>query len=629
MIKKIAAIKRGFIVVAAGCLINLNASAAVLEMPDVRDSTPLKGKSVYENIDIPPVRERNPNPEAGPRVWVLQIKLQGVVDRAKFGILKTELESYAEKLRSGIMKEAELLKYGYSLEDLGKIADLMVDIDAGKDLEQVTEPDVQRLLWLVRELKESRGLTMANIEDIAAKLTNYYRERGFFLARVYVPQQEVRRGVVVLAVLEGTLGTVTISGNQHYDSAMFAKAFDNLLYQPVTEQEIEQKLYLLNDFPGLDIYGYFKAGDQVGDTWLNLTVRGETRMAAIARYDNHGSDLTGRQRLYGEAQFHNPLNLADNLSFSVLKTFEPDEALYGALRYRLPVYSEAYHVGLSYSRNQFATVINILEFTGDTAIAELGFDVTHVRRKEKNLTSSLSYARKDSDLIDTTAIVDLSDLVQTLTLGVRFDALNSQSKILNQVSASVTGGEVLESQTLIQSGEDKQSFSKMNADYSILAFLTIPWVEASSRLIFKSTLQYSADTLPPVEQYSIAGPNKVRAYEITQFSADSGIYAGIDWIFNFPGFLDFNVTELMPFSSIVQPFVFLDYSYGELNQLTGSGVNTGELSGYGFGFQLNYKNKISGNLQFAFPIDYSFNQESISTPDEDLRIIADVQYVFN
>ncbi|MGD8568691.1 MAG: ShlB/FhaC/HecB family hemolysin secretion/activation protein [Gammaproteobacteria bacterium] len=598
-------------------------------MPDVRDSTPLKGKSVYENIDIPAVRNRDPNPGAGPRVWVLKIKLQGVVERPEYGIVKKEIEQYAEKLRKAVMKEDELLKYGYTLEDLGKIADLMVDIDAGREPEQVTEPDVQRLMWLVRQLKESRGLTLLDIENIANKLTNYYRERGFFLTKVYVPKQEVRHGVVVLSVLEGKLGKVTVADNERYESKFLAGTFDDLLYRPVTEQEIEQKLYLLNDYPGLDVYGYFKAGDQVGDTWLNLQVREEKLWSTTVRYDNHGSKQTGEHRLYVEGQIHNPLNLADNVSLGALKTFSPDNATYGVLRYRLPVVSEQYHVGLNYSRNQFATVVGnlgALKLNGDTTITEFVADYTPVRRKETNWVTSFSYAKKDSNLLNDDGRFDLSDLVETYKIGMNYDSLDTQSRILNQARVSITNGQVLES--ALASAQDEK-FTKLNADYSLLTFWKVPWFDAQTRLIFKSSLQYSSDTLPPVEQYSIAGPNRVRAYDVTQFSSDSGIYLGADWIFNLPGFADFNISDTTRFSDVVQPFLFTDYGYGILNEITTGGDNTGKLSGYGFGLQLNYRNEISGNLQFAFPINAQFTQDAIEEPKDNLRVIMDVQYVFN
>jgi len=599
--------------------------AGMIEMPDVRDNSSLKGKSVFENIDVPPVRERESNTQGAMRVWVLQIKLQGVVDRPDYGITKKALEEYAEKLRADAMREDELLKYGYSLEDLAKIADLMVDIDAGKNMEQVTEPDLQRLVWLVRDLKEKRGLTLVNIEEIADKLTNYYRERGFFLTKVYVPAQQVRRGVVVLSVLEGKLGKVTVDNNENYNTKIIAKSFDDLLYQPVTDKEIEQKLYLLNDYPGLDVYGYFKAGDQVGDTWLNLQVREEKKWSAVGRVDNHGSDLTGRQRVYAEAQALNPFNLADSFTVGALKTFDPDNSTYGLMRYRLPLGLEQLHMGLNYSRNQFATVVGILEFTGETTISEMTLDYAHIRRKEINWSTLFSVARKDSKLTATDFDLDLGDLIQDYTLGMRFDSLNTKSLVLNQANVSLVQGKILKGAAV---GQD-ENFKKINADYSILSFMHIPWIDASTRLIFKTSLQYTNVLLPSVEQFSLAGPNRVRAYDVTQYSADSAIYAGVDWIFNMPDVFDIKVNDSVSFAKIVQPFVFMDAAYGELHGINTGDVSRARLSGYGMGLQLNYNNKMSGNLQIAMPYDYHFTQEFITKPKDQARIVLDFQYVFN
>src|ERR1700730_8663285 len=59
---------------------------------------------------------------------------------------------------------------------------------------------------------EGRELTLAELEGFAARLTAFYREHGYILARAYVPAQEMRGGVVELAVLEGRVGTIDING---------------------------------------------------------------------------------------------------------------------------------------------------------------------------------------------------------------------------------------------------------------------------------------------------------------------------------------------------------------------------------------------------------------------------------
>ena len=608
--------------------------AQLLEIPDIRDNTPLRGKSVYENMDVPPVRERNPNPQAGPRIWVREFKVQGIVERPEYGIYKKDIEAYVENLRRLAMREQELLKYGYSLEDLAAIADLMVEIDAANNMEQVTEPDLQRLIWLVRDLKEQRGLTLGQIDAIAEQLTIYYRKRGFFLTKIYIPAQEVRDGVVGLTVLEGKLGSVSVSGNQRYDSKLITKAFKNLLYQPVNDKDIEQKLYLLNDYPGLELYGYFKAGDQVGDTQLNIEVRDEKLWGAMFRYDNNGSELTGRHRFYAQAQWHNPSNNADDLLLGVLQTVSPKNSTYGVVKYRLPLFSEAFYAGLNYSQNQFVIGdprstqgVQSLGLSGKTTIVDAVFQYSFVRRREKNWVGSLIISDKKSNLDSKkfpTIDRELSDRVNTYTLDLSHDSLSEKSRILHQLDGRLTYGQIKEGAKRGQ----KNTFSKFNYQYSFLTFARLPWTKLDSRLVLKTSGQYSNAALPPVEQASLGGPNVVRAYPVNQYSADSTVYAGADWIFSIPGFLDFKISDNLRFANLAQPFVFVDYAYGKLNAFGDSASEHADLSGYGLGLQFNYKGGIASNLQIAKPISSNFSNETVHEPDKSWRVLVDFQYVF-
>ncbi|MCP4488283.1 MAG: ShlB/FhaC/HecB family hemolysin secretion/activation protein, partial [Gammaproteobacteria bacterium] len=48
------------------------------------------------------------------------------------------------------------------------------------------------------------------IETVADRITQFYRQRGFHLAKAYIPKQEARDGVVTLALLLGSLGEVEV-----------------------------------------------------------------------------------------------------------------------------------------------------------------------------------------------------------------------------------------------------------------------------------------------------------------------------------------------------------------------------------------------------------------------------------
>ena len=98
-------------------------------------------------------------------------------------------------------------------------------------------------------------------------------------------------------------------------------------------EKITENIYLVNDYPGLAVMGFFEPGSQVGDTRLNLNVRGEERYYATIRIDNHGTDETGRQRLYGEVLVNNLLGAADQLHVGALRAFAPSNTTYWLLRY--------------------------------------------------------------------------------------------------------------------------------------------------------------------------------------------------------------------------------------------------------------------------------------------------------
>ena len=48
-----------------------------------------------------------------------------------------------------------------------------------------------------------QDLDFNGLNDAASRIQRYYRERGYFLAVAYLPQQEIKDGIVEIAVLEG------------------------------------------------------------------------------------------------------------------------------------------------------------------------------------------------------------------------------------------------------------------------------------------------------------------------------------------------------------------------------------------------------------------------------------------
>ena len=187
--------------------------AGFLEMPDTTEVPDFERESMLLDLDIPPVRDRDPDPEAGPRLNVKEFRLQGIVEYPKLGITRAEIVKKIEDIRFDLMAEGEKTDSGYTIDELSEVSDLVADIEKETEGQHVGPLEVQKLVFLIRDQRRKRGITLGMIETVADTITLYYRQKGFILAKAYIPKQRVRDGVVTLTLLLGELGEVSVSNN--------------------------------------------------------------------------------------------------------------------------------------------------------------------------------------------------------------------------------------------------------------------------------------------------------------------------------------------------------------------------------------------------------------------------------
>ena len=79
---------------------------------------------------------------------------------------------------------------------------------AGFTLSGNHEINDAQLLPLLDDLK-GRSVSLGELQAGAARITAYYRQQGYVLARAYLPAQEIQDGQVHIAILEGNYGQIT------------------------------------------------------------------------------------------------------------------------------------------------------------------------------------------------------------------------------------------------------------------------------------------------------------------------------------------------------------------------------------------------------------------------------------
>lgn len=616
--------------VLATFLVVPNSFAEFLEMPEIEKLREIRSKTLLRDIDVPAVRDRNPDPTSGPRLAVSEFRIQGLVEYPELGITREELGKLVEAIRFDLMAEGKLLESGYTIEELAGVSDLLVEIEDETIDRHVTPLEVQKLVWLIREQRGKRGITIGQIETVANKITQFYRERGFILAKAYIPKQQVRDGIVNLTLLLGMLGEVAVNGEQMYDAGMLKAVFGDMMGKPITNQMIEEKLFIINGYPGVNVDGYFEPGYQVGDTRLNVNVKSESRYNANLRVDNHGTDESGLYRFYADFQVNNLIGTADRLQASLLETASPSNTTYWKLDFESNFFHPRFRLGLAASQNQFVVdqseIATNVDLNGTVDLSALSARYVAQRGRTKNSSYLFRYEKLKSDLQigNTPDNGTLDEELTNYSIQYNLDFLQEEKKRLHEgniryISGSIDFGAKTDQET---------SYDILTADYSLLTFMKVPFTDSSSRLIFRTNAQYSGKNISSLVRFSLAGPTRARGFSPSLFTADDGIFLGADWIFNSPELFDFDIGSVN-FKQLTKPFVFVDYAYGNQHSIVAIESDaTGQIADVGFGLQFAYQNNFSGNLQFAFPVLDKFSSTSQQLLTDNMRIVFDFQYSF-
>jgi len=605
--------------------------ADFLKMPEIEQLRQIKEKTLLKDMNIPAVSDRLPDPMAGPRLAVAEFRIQGLVEFPELGITREAISLLVEGIRFDLMGEGKLLQSGYTIDELGELSDLLVDIEEETVDRHVTSLEVQQLVWLIRAQQGKRGVTIGQIEGVASSITQFYRERGFILAKAYIPKQQVRDGIVNLTVLLGTLGEVKVRGNDLYTIDTITSIFDEQIDKPVTSTTIEESLFVINAFPGVNVDGYFEPGSQVGDTRLNINVRNESSYNINTRIDNHGSEDSGLYRVFVGAQANNLFGNADYLNISLLQTVFPEDTTFWQTNYESNFFSPRFRAGVDISQNQFvvdqSSSASSLDISGTVSVFAAQGSYIAQRSRKNNSTYKLRYEKIHSDL----QIGDIPDIGNNLderlshiSLSYQFDVLDDVNKRLHEFSVTYDNGH-------FDFGADvgqKTNYHVLSVDYTLLSFVKVPFFDSSSRVIFRTYTQYSGTNLSSIARFSLTGPTKVRGFSPSYFTADDAAYLGADWIFNSPSFMNFSLAGV-EFKEVFKPFMFVDYAYG-YQHLLGNEEEyaTAQLADVGMGLQVSHRSGFNGNIQLAFPV---LSELKIAGEDPDydsVRVTFDFQYAF-
>ncbi len=377
---------------------------------------------------------------------------------------------------------------------------------------------------------EGKSLTLSQLDELAARITNHYRSHGYPLARAIIPAQTIQSGIVRIEIIEARYGKIRLDNRSRVNDPLLQATLSPLQSgQAIGQTEMDRALLLLSDIPGVVVAATLKPGESVGTSDLLVNTTPGPAVLGNVVLDNYGNRFTGRARIGATLNFINPLHHGDILSVGGLSS--GGGMNYGRIAYESLLTGQGTRLGGAYSALRYALggPLAALNANGTAQVASLWAKHPLVRSRDVNLYGQIQHDWLQlRDHINAGAIRtdrSLANWTVSLAGDARDTFLSSAVSAWNVGwTAGRVGFDDAAAQLADAGGARTQgSFSKWNASLARLHSLS-----PKNGLYFALSGQWANTNLDPSQKMTAGGPYTVRAYDTGAVSGDTGVLGSIE-----------------------------------------------------------------------------------------------------
>lgn len=450
-------------------------------------------------------------------------------------------------------------------------------------------------------------LSISDLQHAANIITNFYQQQGYFLARAYLPKQDVTESIVTITVQEGLLDGddgILINDNDFRLRPDYAKRIINNALQPnqpLKQQQLERGLLLLNDLAGITANANLKQGSSLGTTRIELNIAEDSLFNSNFRYDNYGSRYTGGERATANVSLNNVTGYGDQLFLSGTKATNGDYD-YINLSYAIPLGVSGLRTAISYSYLDYGIgkELKALDAKGDAKTWNVNLRYPLIRTQKQSLYLTGSYDRKDfyNESFGTETSNKQLDIA-TISLNLKHnDRIWGGGYTL--ANFAISSGDLDLSENAINLAQDQSAIGpNTQGHFQKLSWSTTRVQYGTNSLILLGSLygQLASKNLDSSEKFQLGGPSGVRAYPASEATGDDAIRASLEAHYhlgNHPTFGSFNVQTFYDWGRIRR--------FHNDRKLSLSTKNNYSLSGYGIGISVSKAKQYDVRLQWAHKI---------------------------
>jgi len=455
--------------------------------------------------------------------------------------------------------------------------------------------------------KPGSELSLADLRGLASRITDLYNRSGYFVAQAYLPPQDIKDGIVTIAVIEGRYGKIGLDNQTNVSDAVINDVLDGVNSgDPVVAAPLERRLLIISDIPGVEVKSTLAPGSAVGTSDLTVSVVPGQRVDGSIEGDNAGNPYTGVYRLGATVNFNEPLGFGDVLSARVLSS-TTGGLEYGRLSYQTQLGDAT--VGAAYTAFEYrlGRQFTSLHASGSEEIASLYGSYPLVRSYNDNLYALLDFDfRTFRDKIG--AVSSITDkqawVVMPGISGDHHDMFGGGGWDSYSLVASLG---TLDIQSPLARTADAAT-AKTNGAYAKLAFSVSRLQQLIGPLSLYGAVrgQIASKNLDVSEKMELGGAYGVRAYPEGEAYGDEGYLATLEARFLLPRWPDGLPGEMHLIG-------FVDTGSVTLNKSPWySGSNSATRSGAGVGLTWAATNNFAVSATYAWELG---NKPATSAPD--------------
>ena len=374
------------------------------------------------------------------------------------------------------------------------------------------------------------GRTPADVELARVALEKVYRDKGFQTVSVLVPQQDPRRGVIRLEVVEGKVGRLRVNGARFFLPSNIKREVPALAEGQVPDMNhVSKEIVGLNRLADRRVTPVLRQGVEPGTVDIDLNVEDKLPLHGSLELNNRYSSNTSDLRLNGAISYGNLFQKGHTagLSFQLAPENTKDALVFSG--YYLARLSDG--VSLMVQGTKQNSDVSTL---GGAAVGGRGkilglralYDLPSTAHFYQNFSAGIDYKNFDENLVignDT-----LSSPIEYYPLSANYGATwltdNNFTEFNSSLNFHLRG---------LGSSERDYANKRYNADGSYVYIRSdishTHDFKDGAQVFGKVQGQLASQPLVNAEQIAGGGLGTVRGYLEATSLGDNGIFGTVEW----------------------------------------------------------------------------------------------------